>query len=178
MRQFFVYSLLGSDRAGLVDQVTDVLRRNAANLEDSRMAVLGEEFAMMILCSVAEEKAQTLEVEMREAAKKLKLLLQCKPTSSRKAGQHMVPLLIEVMGMDDEGIVNDVVHHLLEQGISVENLDSQVVNAPYSGVPLFEMRIRVHAPASISLASLRKQLQGVADKLNVDIEVRASASKN
>lgn len=173
MRKSFVYSLLGSDRTGLVDQVTDVLRRNQANLEDSRMAILGEEFAMMILCSVAEEKTATLEADMRAASEKLNLLFQCKPTNSRKMGQHLVPLQVEVKGMDNEGIVNDVVRHLLEQGISVESLDSQVVNAPYSGVPLFEMRIRVQAPTSVSLASLRKQMQTVADKLNVDIEVRA-----
>jgi glycine cleavage system transcriptional repressor len=176
MRQYFVLSLLGSDRTGLVDQVTDAIRRAAGNLEDSRMAVLGEEFAMMILCSTAAENAAKLDEELCAAAERLGLLFQSKPTNARKLGQKMVPLQVEVKGMDNEGIVNEVVHHLVEQGISVETLESQVVNAPYSGVPLFEMRMRVQAPASVSLASLRRHLQGVGDRLNVDVEVRSSAA--
>lgn len=176
MRQYYVFSLMGTDRTGLVDQVTQAIGRGTANLEDSRMAVLGEEFAMMILCSVTPEHSDKLLEEMKSTAQALDLLFQWKATNARRLSQKMVPLQVDVKGMDHEGIVNDVVHHLVEQGISVESLDSQVVNAPYSGVPLFEMRMRVQAPASVSLASLRRHLSGVADKLNVDVDVRTSAA--
>ena len=176
MRQYYVFSLLGTDRTGLVDQVTQAMKRSSANLEDSRMAVLGEEFAMMILCSVASEGADKLLAEMTSTASSLDLLFQSKPTHARRLSQKMVPLQVEVKGMDHEGIVHNVVHHLVEQGISVESLDSQIVNAPYSGVPLFEMRMRVHAPASISISALRRHLEGVADELNVDVEVRTCAA--
>ena len=175
MRQYYVFSILGTDRTGLVDQVSEAIRRASGNLEDSRMAVLGEEFAMMILCSVDSAQSEKLHEELRTTTQSLDLLFQAKLTSARRLGQKMVPLLVEVKGMDHEGIVNDVVHHLVEQGISVDSLDSQVVNAPYSGVALFEMRMRVQAPASVSLASIRRHLQTVGDKLNVDVEIHSGA---
>ena len=175
MRQFFVFSLLGKDRAGLVDLISESLKRTSANLEDSRMAVLGEEFAMMILCSVPPAQAETLQNEVRKTAESLDLLCQCKATSARQSQAGMVPLQVAVKGMDHEGIVHDIVHHLVEKGISVDNLESQVVNAPYSGVPLFEMAMRIQAPASLSISTLRRHLQVVADQLNVDVDVHARA---
>ena len=171
MRQHFVVSLVGIDRPGLVDRIAEAVKRGQGNLEDSRMAVLGAEFAIMMLCSAREQDAQTLQTQLQQAAEELQLLITIKPTTARQAVHGSVPVSLTVRGMDHEGIVHEVVRNLVAQGISVEHLDSQVVNAPYSGVPLFEMRAQLAAPASVSLASLRKQLNTVADELNVDVEV-------
>lgn len=171
MRQHLVFTLVGHDRAGLVDHITQAIQRGNGNLEDSRMAVLGAEFAMMMLCSAPEASGQQLQQEVGKAAEGLDLLMTVKTTTARQAARGTVPLVVQVRGADTEGIVYEVVHYLMEQGMSVDNLDSHIVNAPYSGVPLFEMTMRVSAPASVSVGSLRKQIAQVADKLNVDVEV-------
>jgi len=171
MKQHLVFTLVGPDRTGLVDQVAEALSRFQANLEDSRMAILGEEFSMMFLCSVEANQSQALVEEMQKVAVSLDMLVLHKQTGARKSQSGKLPLQVAVRGADHEGIVHDLVHHLVEQGISVDNLDSQLVNAPYSGVPLFEMQMRISAPASLSLSGLRRRLQQVGDELNVDVEV-------
>lgn len=171
MKQHLVFSLLGPDRTGLVDRVAETLAKFHANLEDSRMAVLGGEFSMMILCSVDSAHGEGLIEAVKQVAASLDLLMMHKSTSLRKSHQGMLPLQVAVRGADHEGIVHDLARHLVEQGISVDNLESQLVNAPYSGVPLFEMQMRVSVPASLSLSSLRRRLQEVGDGLNVDVEV-------
>lgn len=171
MKQHLVFSLLGPDRTGLVDRVAQTLAKFRGNLEDSRMAVLGGEFAMMFLVSIEADQVEGLVQQVGQVAGELDLLMTHKVTTLRKSHQGMLPLQVAVRGADHEGIVHDLVHHLVEQGISVDNLESQLVNAPYSGVPLFEMQMRVSAPASLSLSSLRRRLQEVGDGLNVDVEV-------
>jgi glycine cleavage system transcriptional repressor len=173
MKDHLVYSLLGPDRTGLVDRITEVLAQHSANLEDSRMAVLGGEFCMMFVCSVPADQREALQRALGEAAQALGLLQVGKVTSSRQSQSGTLPLQVAVRGADHEGIVHDVVHYLVGKGVSVDNLESQLINAPYSGVPLFEMKMRVSAPASLSLAELRRSLQGVGDRLNVDVEVAA-----
>ena len=173
MKQHLVFSLLGPDRPGLVDRVAESLSRFQANLEDSRMAVLGGEFAMMFLCSVDPTQGEGLIQAVGAVAAELELLMTHKVTSLRRSQSGMLPLQVAVRGADHEGIVHDLVHHLVEQGVSVDNLESQLVNAPYSGVPLFEMQMRISAPVSISLSSLRRRLQQVGDELNVDVEVES-----
>lgn len=171
MKQHLVFSLLGPDRTGLVDRVAQTLAKHHANLEDSRMAVLGGEFSMMFLCSVDPASEAPLKGALEAVAQELDLLILSKTTTMRKSHSGMMPLQVAVRGADHEGIVHDLVHHLVEQGVSVDNLESQLVNAPYSGVPLFEMQMRISAPASVSLAALRRKLQAVGDELNVDVEI-------
>jgi len=171
MKHHLVFSLLGPDRTGLVDRVAQSLSKHRANLEDSRMSVLGGEFAMMFLCSVDAAQLDGLQKEMAAVAQELDLLINSKPTTLRKSHIGMLPLQVAVRGADHEGIVHELVHHLVEQGASVDNLESQLVNAPYSGVPLFEMQMRISAPASLSLSALRRKLQAVGDELNVDVEI-------
>ena len=171
MKHHLVFSLLGPDRTGLVDRVAQSLSKHRANLEDSRMSVLGGEFAMMFLCSVDAAQLDDLQKEMAAVAQELDLMINSKPTTLRKSHIGMLPLQVAVRGADHEGIVHELVHHLVEQGASVDNLESQLVNAPYSRVPLFEMQMRISAPASLSLSALRRKLQTVGDELNVDVEI-------
>jgi glycine cleavage system transcriptional repressor len=171
MKEYVVFSLLGSDRTGLVDRITQAIGAARGNLEDSRMAVLGGEFAMVMLCSVESGGTAALEAGVRTASDELGLLFTAKPTTARKSHSGTVPLSVQVRGMDHEGIVHDIVHYLVEHGVSVETLDSHVTNAPYSGVLLFSMNMRVEAPASLSLSTLRRNLEAVGDKLNVDVLV-------
>lgn len=175
MKQHLVFSLLGRDRAGLVNRVTDVLTSSRANLEDSRMATLGGEFAMMILCSVDSAATEALVERMDAAARELELLLTHKLTDPRAPRPGQTTLEVQVRGADHEGIVHELVHHMVGHGVSVDTLESKLVNAPYSGVPQFEMTMLVSAPASLSTDGLREQLQTLGDGLNVDVSVETIA---
>jgi glycine cleavage system transcriptional repressor len=171
MKEYMVFSLLGPDRAGLVDRISEAITGAKGNLEDSRMAVLGGEFAMHILCTIEAGGASALEGAVHLAAQELGLLTLAKKTTARPCQDGTMPLAIKVRGMDHEGIVHEVTHYLGEQGITVEFLDTQVAHAPHSGIPLFSMNMKILAPSSVSLASLRKSLELVGDRLNVDVDV-------
>ena len=50
-RQYQVLTAVGRDRPGLVEKISSLLLGAGANLEDSRMAILGGEFALILLFS-------------------------------------------------------------------------------------------------------------------------------
>ncbi|HHH30681.1 MAG TPA: glycine cleavage system protein R, partial [Polyangiaceae bacterium] len=50
-KQLEVITAVGSDRPGLVSALSRLIHEANANLEDSRMAVLGGEFAIVVLYS-------------------------------------------------------------------------------------------------------------------------------
>ncbi len=58
---FLVLSALGPDRPGLVAEITEYLTKRGANVEDSRMAVLGGEFGVLVLVSGAPEEVAAVE---------------------------------------------------------------------------------------------------------------------
>ncbi|MBM3890900.1 MAG: glycine cleavage system protein R, partial [Verrucomicrobia bacterium] len=45
MRQYLVVSAVGQDRPGIVDRISEFILDHDCNIEDSRMAILGGEFA-------------------------------------------------------------------------------------------------------------------------------------
>ena len=55
MLHYLVISALGKDRPGIVNQLSNILLDAGCNIVESRMAVLGGEFALMLLINGREE---------------------------------------------------------------------------------------------------------------------------
>ena len=51
MRRWFIVSAIGQDRPGLVAELATLIYEAEANLEDSRMTILGSDFAVILLAS-------------------------------------------------------------------------------------------------------------------------------
>ena len=51
MTRWYVVSAIGRDRPGLVSELAKLVLEADANLEDSRMTILGSDFAVLLLCS-------------------------------------------------------------------------------------------------------------------------------
>ncbi len=167
-----VITLTGPDRPGIVRRITEVLVEHGANVEASRMARLGGEFAAMLLVSVPAPR----EPELRSALHGLErddLHLAVKDTTGRGSPfEGYVAYEVSLSGADHQGIVHSVADFLAGQGINIESLETEVTNAPETGASLFSMEALVQAPPSLTFTELKKRLGEIADRLGVDIEVR------
>ncbi len=172
MSKHLIITITGPDRIGFVEQVTKELLVHEANVEKSRMVRLGGDFAILMLVRVTEEAydamGQTLERLIDEGYQ-----VGTRETGVDDAEKYAgwLPYRIEVNGADHEGIIHNVTRYLAEQGINIETLNTGSVHAPMSGTPLFTMDAIVLAPAKLSLAALRNELEKVGDRLAVDTEV-------
>jgi len=68
MAEYLVISAIGEDRPGLVSRLTGVIAEHGCNVEDSRMSVLGTEFAVILLLSGEGEAVQRLHPQPRGRA--------------------------------------------------------------------------------------------------------------
>ena len=59
-KEYLVLTAVGRDKVGTVEMLTDVVVNHSANIEESRMARLGGEFAVIMLLSLAAEKVEPL----------------------------------------------------------------------------------------------------------------------
>ena len=57
MQRWFILSAIGKDRPGLVAELARLVFEADANLEDSRMTILGTDFAVILLCSSTSDSA-------------------------------------------------------------------------------------------------------------------------
>ena len=82
---YLVLTAVGTDRPGIVAELTALLAERGANVADSRMAVLGGEFALMMLVSAPAARLAEARGDVESAATRLGLELIVKDTRSPAA---------------------------------------------------------------------------------------------
>jgi glycine cleavage system transcriptional repressor len=172
MNKNIVLTLTGHDRIGLIEEVTNVLVKYGGNVETSRMARLGGEFAMLALVSLEEKDLAAFEKEilaLREEG--FQVILVGTEDDHQKKYAGWLPYQIEVLGADHEGIIHEIAHHLAELGINIEDVETTTAPAPMSGTPLFTMHAIVLVPPDLSFHQWSDALEEVGNKLNVTVDV-------
>ncbi|MBA3556952.1 MAG: transcriptional regulator [Gemmatimonadales bacterium] len=172
MSTHLVVTAAGRDRPGIVQRVTEVLVAHGANVEEARMARLGGEFAAILLVAVPQPRVTGLNAGLASLERDDLHVLTRPTTKAADLFQGYVPFEVHLSGADHQGILHRVSDFLAGQGINIESLDTEVTNAPVTGVALFSMHALVQAPPDVSFGELRTRLREIADRLGVDIEVK------
>jgi len=174
MEQYAVITAVGPDRPGLVDAISKFILDAGCNLEDSRMARLGGEFAMVILVAAEGDGVARLSSHVDKVGAGTGLTILVKPTRSPHEGPAVdaIPYQVAAYSMDHPGIVQQVSHFLSERGINVRTLDTHVTSAPVTGQPLFTLSAVIDVPASENVRELRRGLEDIGAAENIDIEVK------
>jgi glycine cleavage system transcriptional repressor len=83
------------------------------------------------------------------------------------------PFRLVATAMDQAGLVHRVSNLLRKFDVNIENLQTRLAAAPYTGAPVFEMDMTVSIPRRTQLADLRGQLGALCDQLNIDWQLTA-----
>lgn len=168
MNELLVITAVGEDRPGIVDELSHILFEADANIEDSRMSILGGEFAIILLVSGKPETLKEIQDKQNELADALKLKLLIKPTQAKQAHKDKVPYTIKVVGMDHPGIVHRLSRFLSQHDINIEDLQTESYPAPHTGTPMFAVTMSVDIPGELSTGKLRDEFIQLCDEQNLD----------
>jgi len=168
MNNLLVISALGTDRPGIVNDLSGAVLEYGCSIADSRMSVLGGEFALILLVSGKWDSIAKLESALPSIATRLGMMITHKQTEKRRPGGALVPYEIEVVAMDHAGIVHDVADFLAERDINIETLDTETYAAAHTGTPMFSMNLRISVPGDMHIATLRDEFTDFCDQLNLD----------
>jgi glycine cleavage system regulatory protein len=163
----FVLTVLGDDRAGLVSALSGPINTHGASWERSQLSRLAGKFAGIVLVSVPNERYDALVSDLA-ALESQGLQLTIERTDEPAPGPSL-RLTLELLGADHSGIVAEVSSALAARGVSIEELSTDVRDAPMAGGMLFEATAVLSAPPTASTEELRLMLEGLADELMVEI---------
>jgi glycine cleavage system transcriptional repressor len=172
-KKFLVVTAVGPDRPGIVSDLSGILHSVGANLEDSRMAALGGEFAILLLASGTEAALSRLTATLHDSQASLGLHIVQKETSAPKTERRILPYSIRVSGFDRPGIVQAVTHTLARRNVNVRSLESRLAYAPHSGTPMFVLEAELEVPSEIALSELRRELSQRCEEENLDLSFEA-----
>lgn len=170
-RRYAVLTAVGPDRPGLVHEVSRTINDAAGNLEDSRMAVLGGEFALIVLLSGAPPAIERVRAELPKLSERLGLRVSMHDTRAAEVSRGSTLYRLRVTGVDRPGIVLAISKTLASRGINVVSLESRLTNAPESGTPLFVLVTEIQVPSDVALSTLRQKLTEVCDAEDLDFSL-------
>jgi glycine cleavage system regulatory protein len=167
-----VLTVIGDDRAGLVQALADVVSAHDGNWEQGQMAELAGKFAGIVVVTVP----ATREAELRAALGDLDGLLEIAAHPGSDAEPDHGPdwrrLTLDLLGNDHPGIVRDVSTVLGHHGLTIETINTRTREAPMAGGLLFEAHVVVGVPPATDLAALRGDLEHLATELLVDLDLQ------
>jgi len=167
MRTSLVLTVIGADRPGIVEQLSDQVLAVGANWEESSMARLAGQFAGLLRVSVESAQADRLAAGLRALSSADLTVVVARSGDVDVARSRS--LTLEIVGSDRPGIVRDISHVLAKQGVNIEELETSVASAAMSGEMLFRARARVRLPDTRSIGEVREVLEALADNLMVDL---------
>lgn len=170
MRKEFIISAVGRNVTGIVAMVSKEIYNSGCNFEDSRMTLLGNHFALMILVTATSEKmcddlAAACDRLDGDGAKDLKVTLFPVEVPGEQRYETEPNYEIRVKGVDRMGIVYRTTQLLASLNINIVELETKIETRAKDGKPIFLMRTSVVVPREIDGEALRKDLKFLAEDL-------------
>ena len=167
MTHWFMLTLVGKDRPGIVAKVTAALFEGGCNLGEASMLRLGGNFTIMLMVQAA-CNAHALAALVQPVADSLGLQLHVDRIEGRLHQRVEPDVCISVHGADRAGIVARVTAALAEAGLDILDLESGVGGTPEQ--PIYVMHIEGEARQGIE--ALASAVAVLAREQHVEVKLR------
>ncbi|WP_455209948.1 glycine cleavage system protein R [Kaarinaea lacus] len=161
-KQWYMLTLVGKDRPGIVAKTSAVLVRAGCNFGEASMMRLGGNFSIMLMVQYDGSNEQ-LNKAIAPVAQALKLKCHVDSIDGQLHDHRIPDVRVSVYGADRAGIVAEVTNALAEAGLDILDLESDVAGT--GDKPVYIMQIEGHAAQGID------KLQQALDRINPDIKV-------
>ncbi len=163
-----VLSALGEDRPGIIDALSNSILESGCNIVDSRMTVLGGEFAILLLVDGNWSNMAKLENQFTGLEERLGLTITRRRTTSRKHRKDLLPYRVDVVTLDQPGIVYNLAGFFSNRHINIQEMVTSGYAAAHTGAPMFSVHLSIEVPASTQIATLRDEFMDFCDEHNLD----------
>ena len=169
-----VIAAIGQDRPGLVNDLSKLAADLNLSIEDSRMTVLGGEFAILMSVAGGDLPLKRLETKLGQLADDSGLAWLFRRTGDRQDVEGRIPYTVHVTAMDHPGIVHRIAGFFSSRDINIHNLETVTERAPHTGTPIFSLAMEVELPGDVRIADLRDEFFYFCDDHDLDAEFRPS----
>lgn len=160
MESWYMLTLVGRDRPGIVAEVTRVLYEAGCLLGEASMLRLGGNFTIMLMVGT-DGDGSALDASLQQLGEDLGLRIHLDPAEGA-FHQHPEPnICVTISGADRAGIVAQATRCLAGCGFNILNLDSTVAGSAER--PLYVLHIEGQCPVDADAIERRLIEDGLRD---------------
>ena len=161
-------SAIGSDRTGMVHDLTKVITDCGGSIAESRMAALGSEFAMLLLVTGNWHTLARIESELGRLAANGTLSVHLRRTDARPSRRELLPYSIDIVSLDQTGIVAGLSGFFAARSIDIGEVATRCYAAAHTGAAMFAVQMSINVPGKLPVSQLREEFMDYCDSLNLD----------
>ena len=165
---------IGEDRPGLVEEVSEFVFASGGSIEDSRMANMHGQFAIVMSIAGPTDVIERITADLGELRRQT--AIDARLTAAPDAGRTSAPRLpfrLTGRALDQAGLVHQVANVLRSLDVNIESMETTLEAAPVTGAPVFAMEIVMSVPQETPTQRLRDELGRACDELNIDWHLAA-----
>jgi glycine cleavage system transcriptional repressor len=169
MTERTVLTAIGEDRPGLVEKVSEFVFVRGGSIEDSRMANMHGQFAIVMLIGGTQEAIERITADLETLNEQIDLQARLTPAARAEvATAPRLPYRLTGRALDQAGLVHQVANVLRNLNVNIESMETTLEAAPVTGAPVFAMNLVLGVPSDTPIQKLRAELDRVCDSLNID----------
>lgn len=163
--QHLVLTAIGQNKTGLVSELTGLITQCNCNVIDSKMAIFGSEFTMIMLLAGSNSDLLELEVKLPPLAMSLNLLTMMKRTTKHEDMQRP-QYVINLEGPDQSGTIKKLTSYLAQNQIDIASLKSNTMKRGDEEWQVAE--IKIDLPEAISADKMKSGLETECQSLKMN----------
>lgn len=167
MEKLLAVTAIGSDRTGLIRDISQIVTNAGGNIMESRMIALGKEFAVLMLVSGNWHAVGKITEKLGHLQEQTDLTITVR-NSAPQDDRNSAPYNIDVVTLDHEGIVLGLSAFFANRDLEIAEMNTRHYHAPHTGAPMFGVQMTVNVPSTVQVASLRDEFLEFCDGENLD----------
>lgn len=165
-QHYLVITALGADRPGIVNTITRHVSSCGCNIEDSRLAMLGDEFTFIMLLSGTWNAITLIESTLPLKGAELDLLIVMKRTSDRPRQAMPATVWVQVEVADSPHLIERFTALFNSHEMNIAELVSRTQPAEGDKAAQLFIQITAHSPASQNSANIEQAFKALCTELN------------
>ncbi|ORM70679.1 glycine cleavage system transcriptional repressor [Pantoea wallisii] len=167
-----VITALGVDRPGIVNTITRHVSSCGCNIEDSRLAMLGDEFTFIMLLSGSWNAITLIESTLPMKGAELELLIVMKRTNARATPPMPATVWVQVEVPDSPHIIERFTDLFDKHQMNIAELASRIQPAREDERPMLYIQMTAHSPANHASAPIEQAFNQLCEELHAQGSIR------
>ncbi len=167
MTEHLVVTAMGTDRSGIVSKLARLASDCDCDIVDSRMAIFGNEFTLILMLSGSWSAITKIESNIPSLSAELELLTVVKRTSKYIQTNYATRIEVSFTGKDERGTMKSITEFLAAKNVDVASLRSHAEEDNLSQ----QIKLTVNVPANVNLDDLQRDIHDFAASTPLACEI-------
>ena len=176
MYNHLVVTALGSDSPGIVSKFARLASECDCDIVDSRMALFGSEFTLIMMISGSWASITKMETTLPALSVELGLLTVMKRSSKHVAANYVSRLEVTFNGQDQRGTMKSITQFLADRSLDLAAVRSHAEETS-EGQPVQNVFLAINVPEKVDIDKLELSIEELAKEMDLTCHIKRMQDK-